>query len=185
MARSAEKIKEFESRKAEWADSIIQARWIKDGDKCSRLFFRSFKQMSKATELTAVISENGTILNRWEDMASEAVSHFEKLFSQVQDEDPASLEQVLDSQLKSKSVAERQEMEKPLTLSELHTATKAVPLYIQVGRKRTYDRKVIRCCKDCDKSVGVLMLYGRRIFKDCDETGNLWETKATQLTKEQ
>lgn len=122
LHRTSEHLKEFEASKAEW----IKARWIQDGDKCSSLFFRSFKQMSKATEISAVINDDGAILRRWEDMAKEAVAHFEKLFSHVQEENPPALQQVLDSQMKSIDAAEQELMEKTSTLSELHVATKAL-----------------------------------------------------------
>lgn len=57
--------------------------------------------MSETTELTIMTDDDGKILKRWEDMAKEVVSHFEKLFSQVQNEDPTSLKQALDSQIKT------------------------------------------------------------------------------------
>lgn len=82
--------------------------------------------MFKATKLTIVISIDGTILKKWEDMAKEAILHFEKLSSQVQREDLASLQEVLDSQIMAINVTKREEMEKPLILSEIHTTTKAM-----------------------------------------------------------
>lgn len=59
-------------------------------------------------------------------MAVEVVLHFEKLFSQVQEEDSDALQQVLNSQIKTINVVEREIMETPLTLQKLHEATKAL-----------------------------------------------------------
>lgn len=59
-------------------------------------------------------------------MASKAVSHFEKLFSQIQDEDPTSLQHVLDSQIKLISATKREYMDRPLMVAELHVVVKAL-----------------------------------------------------------
>lgn len=73
---AVEALKEFERAKVEWMDHILQARWISDGDKCTQLFFKSFKGLAREKEILQAFDEQGTIRTTWEDIAEAATSFF-------------------------------------------------------------------------------------------------------------
>lgn len=44
-----ENLTAFDKAKAEWVEQSIQSRWLADGDRCSKLFFKSFKGLSASS----------------------------------------------------------------------------------------------------------------------------------------
>lgn len=97
LSTAAQALHDLENTRAAWMDSVIQARWMADGDRCTRLFFKSFQHMSKATEISAVFNEDGDLFTKWEDMAAIAIRHFEKLLETSQGTFPEELQYIIDA----------------------------------------------------------------------------------------
>lgn len=66
----------FDKEKAEWVDTILQERWLKDGDRGTKLFFKNFKNMSSAKQIPALLAEDGNRTTTWDGMAEVAVDFF-------------------------------------------------------------------------------------------------------------
>jgi hypothetical protein len=43
---AADALRAFELERVKWMDQVMQQRWIQDGDKCTRVFFKSFRGLS-------------------------------------------------------------------------------------------------------------------------------------------
>lgn len=50
-------LNELDSSQAVWVDKVLQARWAADGDKSSKLFFKSFKSMAAAKHIPALVND--------------------------------------------------------------------------------------------------------------------------------
>lgn len=76
-------LKEFERFWVERMDHILQTRWISDGDKCTQLFFRSFKGLAVDMEIHQVFDHQGVIqTSSWEMIAKAATKFFSGILGQ-------------------------------------------------------------------------------------------------------
>lgn len=67
----------FEKDNATWVDQVLQERWISEGDRGTRLFFKSFKSMSKGKQIPALRADDGSRITEWESMADLTVKFFQ------------------------------------------------------------------------------------------------------------
>lgn len=65
MYRESKSLANFEKQQADWMDTIIQARTIDSWERCTHLFFGSFKEPSKATKISALFDENNQLHTMW------------------------------------------------------------------------------------------------------------------------
>lgn len=70
----------LDSQRAMWVDKVIQARWISDGDRSTKLFHKYFKTLATAKSIPALLNEEGVTLTLWTDMAKFATSFFQGIF---------------------------------------------------------------------------------------------------------
>lgn len=100
---------------------------MKGGDRWSKPFCKTFKQMAKCTELASVIDEEGAIHTEWDSIAIVVVDHLiKKLLGETQLHFPQALAQVLNAQIRSITEVEKQIMEEPLTSAELLKVVKSM-----------------------------------------------------------
>lgn len=78
-----ENLTQFNSAKARWVDSVIQARWMEDGDRGSKLFYKSFRSMAAAKEIPELIDSQGNLSSTWEEMAGTTTNFFEGIFGEA------------------------------------------------------------------------------------------------------
>lgn len=71
-----ENLNSFNSAQARWVDSIIQARWIKAGDKSSQIFYHQFKDLASAKDIKELYDENGMLETTWDGMARTTTAFF-------------------------------------------------------------------------------------------------------------
>ena len=109
-----------------WMDHVIQARWIEVEDKCSRLFFKTFKGMSTDTEIKEVLDSDGRLRREWDSIAEATKDLFLELLSTSQGLNAEQLQWVLEQQTKSLSVEDKAVLNHPLMVEELQEAVKAL-----------------------------------------------------------
>lgn len=51
LAEARDMLQSLETGAAAWVDQVMQARWVAEGDKCTKLFFKSFKSMASAKQI--------------------------------------------------------------------------------------------------------------------------------------
>lgn len=73
---------QFEKAKADWVDQTLQARWIMDGDKGTKLFFKNFRSLATSKQIPSLLDDQGTAASSWEEMAEVVKHYFEKSFSE-------------------------------------------------------------------------------------------------------
>lgn len=54
-----ELLSDFDVAKAIWVDQILQERWLQDGDKGSKLFFKTFRGLAAAKQILALLNAEG------------------------------------------------------------------------------------------------------------------------------
>lgn len=54
---------------ATWVDQVIRARWAADGDRCTKLVFKSFKTLASTKQIHSLLDLEGNKASSWEDMA--------------------------------------------------------------------------------------------------------------------
>lgn len=52
----------FEKSRADWVDQTLQARWLLDGDRCTKLFFKNFKSLATSKQIPSLIDGQGSQL---------------------------------------------------------------------------------------------------------------------------
>lgn len=121
----------FEKEKAQWTDQILQERWLAEGDRGTRLFFKSFKNMSSVKQIPALMASDGHIVTDWEDMAEVTVDFFQTTLGepdpprnvpqQVEVTDP--ILEVIQDHL---TAEEKNVLNAPFTVEELGLAAKSM-----------------------------------------------------------
>lgn len=76
LDQSREMLLALDKGLASWVDQVIQARWAADGDRCSKLFFKSFKSMASSKKIHSVLDSEGNEANTWEEMAGTIEEYF-------------------------------------------------------------------------------------------------------------
>lgn len=95
----AEELRSFDEAKAKWINYILCSRWNFDGNKCTKLSFKSFRELSKATNLSAAFDEDGNLHTGWDEMAATTVNHFTKLLGETQGEFPEEMRQIIEAHI--------------------------------------------------------------------------------------
>lgn len=104
-------------------DDVLQQRWLKGGDKCSRTFFSTFKKKSLETELFELLSHDGAVLKDWEEIAEEVISYFTEAFrSRQQGDRSVDFEYLLRNQDARIPSEARERLEELPTLEDLRKA---------------------------------------------------------------
>lgn len=163
LATAREVLNSFTSMQARWVDSIIQARWAEDGDRCSRIFFKQFKSLASAKEIPELLNEDGLIENTWEGMAQTATA----FFSNIMGTRPAAPRAAAGETYLQKALLiqdqllplEKELLNAPLTLEELGEATSAlanskcpgpdgVPVEFYKANWHTVGPLILQCISD-------------------------------------
>lgn len=89
MDTSHQALLEFNLLQARWMDDILQQRWLKGGDKCSRIVFSTFKKRSAETEFLELLDSDRRCitLKEWEDIVDEVILHFTEAFRTRHEDD--------------------------------------------------------------------------------------------------
>lgn len=65
---------------ASWVDQTIQARWLQNGDRCSKMFYKTFKSLANSKQIQTlfdrVFDEAGNIATSWDEMENVASNFF-------------------------------------------------------------------------------------------------------------
>lgn len=57
VCSARETLAQFNSARARWVDLVIQARWMDDGDRGTKLFYKSFRSMAAAKEIPELMDK--------------------------------------------------------------------------------------------------------------------------------
>lgn len=113
----------YDIQQAKWMDDILQQRWIRGRDKCSQIFFSTFKKKSSEIEFFELLNIEGAILKDWEDIADKIIAYFTNAFCTRKHGDQSS---VFDSLLREQDARilakARERLEQLPTLEDLRKA---------------------------------------------------------------
>lgn len=115
-------LKQFELTKSSWMDYILQSRWISVGDKCSRLFFKSFKGMATELEIQQIFHGDGMLLESWFEIASTATDFFSDILGRSQDIQSGQLKEILSRLTRHLNLEQVERLNATLSLDELALA---------------------------------------------------------------
>jgi hypothetical protein len=107
LDHASDRVTEHDRQQDRWREEILQARYIEEGDKCSKIFFKSFRSLAKSTKLHEIYSKGNLLLTDWTDIAKEAVDYFTELVGKAQDVDEECLRRVLEEQVVKISTVDR------------------------------------------------------------------------------
>lgn len=121
---------ELSSKHAKWMDYIIQSRWAKDGDRGTKLFYKSFKELSTDKGISELFGADGAITSGWEDMAAISTGFFSNILGDSAEAvglpSDEEWEEVLSAQHDCLTAEEKTALNAPLTLEELGMAVAAL-----------------------------------------------------------
>lgn len=46
----------------------MQARWLQDGDRCTKIFYKTFKSLANSKQIPALFDDAGNIATSWDEM---------------------------------------------------------------------------------------------------------------------
>lgn len=101
-------------------------KWIKSGDRCTKIQFNSCKSRRGTLELKGLYDEDNVLKTDWDDMARIATSFYSSLLTSKHSPSEAELLRVLVKVQVRISKEDRALLEAELTLDEIHAATKAL-----------------------------------------------------------
>lgn len=111
-------------------EQSIQARWLKDGDRCSKVFFKTFKGLSASKQIPTLFKEDDTLATSWEEMADVVSNFFKKNLGESDTvTEPAhsqALEEVLEGVSDRLTVVEKEALNAPLSIDKLGAAAKTL-----------------------------------------------------------
>lgn len=121
----------FCAARANWADLVMQSRWLTDGDRGMKLFYKTFKGMTAAKEIDELLDEVGNVKSSWDDLARISIEFFTNSIGNapgvsVQPVDPLFLQEVLEIQRDKLSVEEKEVFNAPILLEELGQSVNAL-----------------------------------------------------------
>ncbi|KAL3695899.1 hypothetical protein R1sor_009975 [Riccia sorocarpa] len=118
------KLQAIELQKAKWVESLLDRKWAKEGDRCTKTFFPALKARKEKTAIHELINDQGTSLTEEEDKAEWAKTFFARLLQKAPEE-PGELqatEFILAACTTKVDDDQRAQLEKEYTLTELHQA---------------------------------------------------------------
>lgn len=66
----------FCANQAKWTDYVIQSKWLAEGDRGTKIFYKTFKSMATEKEIHELFSPEGLVETTWEGMAKIATDYF-------------------------------------------------------------------------------------------------------------
>lgn len=110
---------------------VMQSRWLMDGNRGTKLFYKSFSSMAVAKDIHKLMDSDGNVKNSWEDMSTLATDFFTNTLgdapgAQIHAIDPRQMEEVMEVQSDRLSVAGKEELNAPITLEELGDSMNAM-----------------------------------------------------------
>ncbi|KAL3679807.1 hypothetical protein R1sor_022763 [Riccia sorocarpa] len=122
----------IEIKKANWAESLLQRKWDKQGDKCSKAFFGALRARKAKTLIHELKTDQGVTLKDEDQKAAWAQAFFTNLLQRTPPnlEEVQAMESILQLCKTRISVDHRNKLEEAYTLQELHTAA------LELGRNK-------------------------------------------------
>lgn len=129
LAEARETLQALDVGLASWMDKVMQARWISEGDKCSKVFFKSFKSLASSKSIPALLNEVGETVSSWEEMAETITTFFRNSFGGIGERPPmettaAHQERILELLSDKLTDKEKLRLNEPLSLLELELAAR-------------------------------------------------------------
>lgn len=152
MSIASERLSHFDIEQAAWVDQIIQARWLEDSDRCSKMFFKSFKGLSASKQIRALFDKDGNIVTCWEDMANVTSSFFKEGLGECapnpEVENASLLEHIMEVVSDKLTPAEKECLNAPSSLEELGESTRSLKSLSVLGRME-FRRNFTSNCGPC------------------------------------
>lgn len=128
VAEARVALEAFDKAKADWVDQILQEKWLTEGDRGTKMFHKSFKGLSSAKQIPALVDENGNAVTDWTDMASVSIDFFKKVLGPSE---PADLsvpfsDPILDILTDKLTQEEKLSLNAPLSLAELEAIARCI-----------------------------------------------------------
>lgn len=89
LSTITELLNSLNSKQALWVDQVLQARWVSEGEKGSKLFFKSFQSMASSKHIPVMLAADGSSLTSWDEMAVHAVNFFSNVLGRGPLETPS------------------------------------------------------------------------------------------------
>lgn len=129
VLEATEHLTNFDKEKATWVDQIIQDRWLADGDRGSKLFFKTFKGMSSAKHIPALKAADDSLTSNWDSMAEITVAFFQQILGETEPATNTALNvdinnPILDVVQDHLRMEEKESLKAPFTMDELGMAAK-------------------------------------------------------------
>lgn len=115
----------FCAAQANWAELVMQSRWVTEGDRGIKLFYKSFKSLATVKNIYELLDPEGNVKTSWEDMADLTTKFFSSstLGSvpgiEGQSIDPGLMDEVLRVQSDKLTAEENLALNAPLMVEEL------------------------------------------------------------------
>jgi hypothetical protein len=121
-----EALQEFKEEHVKWVESITQETFLKDGDRCSKVYFKTFRGLASATEIHSIYNNARVLQTEWLGIAQAAIEHFQNRMGKTQGVNRQQLDEVLLAQLDQITELEKEVMEVPIEANELLEAARAL-----------------------------------------------------------
>lgn len=79
MVEALANLKLFEKARESWMAEVTQSKWINQGDRCSKAFFKSFRGLSASSEIHEIFDSQGQLKRGWEQVSDTATEFFRSL----------------------------------------------------------------------------------------------------------
>lgn len=76
LAEARERLLALDNGLAKWVDQVIQEPWVVDGDRGSKLSFKSFRVMASSKQISSLMDTEGNLATSWEGMAAQVEEFF-------------------------------------------------------------------------------------------------------------
>lgn len=131
IAEISEQLNTLDSKQADWVERVMQARWLADGDKGSKIFFKSFKNLATSKHIPSMIDDAGHQFSSWDEMAAHTTDFFREAFgsgTNMETPDTRRMERdvVLAGVSDRLSAEDKASLNAPLELEELRGAMEAM-----------------------------------------------------------
>lgn len=116
----------FNATHAKWVDQVIQARWMADGDRGTKLFYKSFKGMATAKEILSLLNPVGSEKNPGKGWLTLPQPSFRVFWERIRKVIPCPstmpFYEVLSAQSERLTEYKQDNLNAPLTVAELGSA---------------------------------------------------------------
>lgn len=128
MAEAREALENLDKAKATWVDEILQDKWQMEGDRGSKLFYKSFRGMASAKQIPALVKDDGAVVTSWSDMATVTTEFFKKVLGPPRSADLSisSSDLILDILSDKLSPEEKAALNAPISIEELGLAARGM-----------------------------------------------------------